>query len=61
MTKIPNSKRLNDVECRQTNKSNLVLVIETGDPPAGWGVRRTNLGICGRFSFLLLANLGPVP
>jgi len=22
-----------------------VWVIETGDPPAGWGVRRTNIGI----------------
>ncbi len=22
-----------------------VLVIETGDPPAWWGVRRTNIGI----------------
>ena len=31
MTKIQNSKH--------------VLVIETGDPPAGWGVRRTNIGI----------------
>jgi hypothetical protein len=31
MTKIPNSKT--------------VLVIETGDPPRGWGVRRTNIGI----------------
>jgi hypothetical protein len=27
----------------QNSKS--VLVIETGDPPAGWGVRRTNIGI----------------
>jgi hypothetical protein len=35
MTKIQNSKP--------------VLVIETGDPPAGWGVRRTNIGICNLF------------
>jgi hypothetical protein len=35
MTKIQNSKP--------------VLVIETGDPPAGWGVRRTNIGIWNLF------------
>jgi hypothetical protein len=35
MTEIQNSKP--------------VLVIETGDPPAGWGVRRTNIGILDLF------------
>ena len=29
----------------QFQNSKPVLVIETGDPPAGWGVRRTNIGI----------------
>ena len=40
MTKIPNSKP--------------VLVIETGDPPAGWGVRRTNIGIWDLFGIWCL-------
>jgi hypothetical protein len=35
MTKNPNSKP--------------VLIIETGDPPAGWGVRRTNIEIWDLF------------
>ena len=42
-----------------------VLVIETGDPPAGWGVRRTNIGICHLFVIWCLElgifiTLGPL-
>jgi len=42
MTEIQNSKR--SYYLRRENYL-YVLVIETGDPPAGWGVRRTNIGI----------------
>jgi len=42
MTEIQNSK-----PSFYLKKENFkyVWVIETGDPPAGWGVRRTNIGI----------------
>ena len=46
MTEIQNSK-----PSFYLKKENFkyVWVIETGDPPAGWGVRRTNIGICNLF------------
>ena len=42
MTEIQNPKPSYHV--RKENPK-YVWVIETGDPPTGWGVRRTNIGI----------------
>ena len=41
MTEIQNSKPQHHLK----KESQICWVIETGDPPAGWGVRRTNIGI----------------
>jgi hypothetical protein len=49
----PNNKQITMTEIQNSKPSfylkkenfKYVWVIETGDPPAGWGVRRTNIGI----------------
>jgi hypothetical protein len=42
MTEIQNSKPQHDLKIRIPN---MFGSFETVDPPAGWGVRRTNIGI----------------
>jgi hypothetical protein len=42
MTEIQNSKQQHHLKKRIPN---MFGSFETGDPPAGWGVRRTNIGI----------------